>query len=1163
MQYLDPLAIPLRGRRLIEASAGTGKTYCIVLFYLRLLLEEQLTTDRILVVTFTTAATEELRHRVRGRIREALDILEGRGSGDPVLEDLLNQSAPDRDLARQLLSDALTCMDEAAIHTIHGFCQRMLQDHAFESGVPFAIEFLESEAPLRQRIMEDFWRARFYPAPEAEARWAEKTWTDPAGLLRALAGPLGNRLAEPALRVDEETLAGLRREVNRLHEAVRQRWPADRQAVQQILAHDPCLSRAGTSYRHDRVADLLAGMDRFAEQRPPAWELPPGLELLASSVMAKKLKRNCTPQGHPFFDLFDRFRSVLERFLAESRTQVLLAARDHLFAELDRRKEEQDLMHFDDLLLRLHAALAGPDGGRLLAARIRERYPVALVDEFQDTDPLQYRIFEAIYPADAGTLLMIGDPKQAIYSFRGADIFTYIRARRDTPREQRYTMATNHRSAPAMVEAVNRLFAVPAAFIFAGDIPFTPVTAAEQAPPLLLLDGSEPLPLQCLRLAPELAKRPGQPMARETATTASARISAARIAALLALAAEGRALLGTEPLRAADIAVLVRTHREAGIMRQALAAHGISSVYSSRESIFTSPEALEMQRLLAVMAAPADESLVRGLLAGDLVGLDGHDLERLQEDEPGRETLLATLRDAGKILQQEGFLPMFQALVGEHRLAPRLSAQPGGERKLTNYLHLAELLQEAWDAGAGVDALLRWLNQQISSPDQDADSQQLRLESDEELVQIVTIHKAKGLEYPLVFLPFLWSGRSPKAEQPFSYHRRDDLRLMVDPGTGDPERLALATEEQLAEELRLFYVAVTRARNCCFFCWGRVRGMELSAPAWLLHRDGDRARLPDEQQLQAELLALNTAGPILQLHDESAEAPAATGPPASAAGPPQPRRFSGRIDTGWRISSYTQLAAEHKPGPAAAGEQPALPQPSPFTFPRGAAAGTCLHAILEELDFTGRKGDPDEVVARHLTRAGIDQAWQPVVCAWMDSVLDTVLDHDTMRLRLLADGDRLVELGFHFPLAGLDLRCLNDLLADAGIRPLARESGTLRGLMKGFIDLVFRFDGRYFLADYKSNHLGDSPAEYAPGRLTQVMAEHHYDLQCLIYTLALHRFLASRISDYDYDHHFGGGLYLFLRGMHPDHEPGTGIHLLRPPRQLVEELDHLCQGVTP
>ncbi len=1163
MQILDPLDIPLQGRRLIEASAGTGKTYSIVLFYLRLLLEQQLGVDRILVVTFTTAATEELRHRIRTRLREALDILEGRANGDPLLAALLEKSAGDPARAARLLADALTCMDEAAIHTIHGFCQRMLQDHAFESGVPFAIEFLESEGPLRRQIIEDFWRRRFYDVPAAEAAWAEATWHDPAGLLKALEGPLLNRTAEPAVRIDTHALAGLRHRVERLLEQVRERWPAAREPVRRILEEDPCLRRAKNNYRPDRVAAILAAMDRFAAENGMVWELPGGLPLLARSVMALHLKRNCRPADHPFFDLFDDLYSSLERLLADSRVDVLLAAREFLLAELDRRKAEQEKMYFDDLLLRLRQVLSRPDHGDRLAEQIRNRFPAALVDEFQDTDPIQYRIFATIYPPDqGGCLLMIGDPKQAIYSFRGADIFTYIRARRDTPAGACYTMATNHRSSKAMVQAVNRLFAAPASFVFADDIPFAPVNVSSRTPVPLLLDGEEPLPLQCLYLAPELAARPGKPIARDRALDASAGICAGEIARLLARAGKGRALLGDRSLRAADIAILVRTHREADRMRQALAGQGISSVYSSRQSVFSSQEALEMQRLLAVMVRPADEALVRGLLAGELIGCNGNDLERLQEDELAMETLLAGLRDARQVLTTQGFLPMFQTLLVGHGLVRRLSAQPAGERKLTNYLHLAELLQQAWEGATGPDGLLRWLNQQINDPDQDADSQQLRLESDENLVRIVTIHKAKGLEYPVVFLPCPWSGRTVDGTRPFAFHRPHDLQLMADPGSDDPGNLQRAAEELLAEELRIFYVAVTRARNCCYFCWGRVSGMENAAPAWLLHRHGGNSiDVTGDQNLQEDLLALNSTGPLIELLHRQEEAPPATGQASVQAPEPQPRRFTGRIDTGWRISSYSQLAADHESGTGRipAEETVLSTRPSPFTFPRGAAAGTCLHAILEELEFSSRPGNLEQVTQHHLARAGMDPDWLPVVCSWMDNILDTDLGGG-MRLRLLADSDRRPELEFHFSLADLDLDRFNRVTARFGIRPVPRERGPLRGLMKGFIDLVFRYRGRYYLADYKSNYLGASAADYAPERLGAAMVEHHYDLQCVIYTLALHRFLKRRISNYTYDRSFGGALYLFLRGMHPDHPPGTGIWQVRPPLALIHALDLCCRG---
>ncbi len=1177
MQTFDPLAFPLAGQQLIEASAGTGKTYSIALLYLRLILERRLDVDAILVVTFTISATEELRGRIRTRLREALDVLEDRSVHDDQALTRLLAGTPDRREAATLLTDALTRMDEAAIYTIHGFCQRMLQDHAFESGSPFEAELLESEQPLRRQIIEDFWRRRFYPVSPAEAAWAAGQWGDPGGLLRALQ-PLPAH-AETACVPDPaaDDQARLRQEAEGRLQAVQQAWSRCRAEVAAILARDPCLKRdKNKGYGRQRLESALAGMDELAAAGEMAWELPDCVELLAASVMAGLLKGKKNLPPHPFFQLFDAFYLAHGAFLRVSRIRVLLDAWDFSRAELERRKGDQARMSFDDLLNGLDRALAG-SGGTGLVQRIRNRFAVALVDEFQDTDPLQYRIFRRIFGLDqAAGLFMIGDPKQAVYSFRGADIFTYIRAKKDTPTAGRHTMSTNYRATGAMVRAVNRLFAGRDSFIFAEDIPFAPVQAggrADETP--LLLDGAPVPPLTALLLpAAQLAAPRKEIVAKDRAEGAAAAWCAVEIARLLAMGRRQAATIGDEPLCARDLAVLVRTHHEAAVMRQALRERDIASVYYSRDSVLATDEARQMQAVLAALLEPGDEPQVRNALVTDLFGLDGRELDQLARHELEWVRLLGTMRHYREIWRQRGPNVMFLTLVAERRVVRRLLARPDGERRLTNFLHLAELLQEAAGRQPGMDGLLRWLNDQIANPAPEAASQQLRLESDENLVRIVTIHKAKGLEYPVVFLPFPWNCRSLRPDAIFTFHDpKAAFRLTVDLGSKNNENYRLAERERLAEDLRLLYVAVTRARYCCYWCWGKISGMDKTGLAWLLHRRKAETvpalKSLDEKRIREDIASLNRDGPLVHCPpcpaSFAAPAPAADHEGAGLA----VKVFTGNIDREWRITSYSQLAAGPEPQPRQPDEDrdrtetapPAEPL-SVFSFPRGPAAGTCLHGLLEQLDFPGAGGEEMlDLVRDHLQRFGFAGHWTPLVCQWLADILDTRLATDSdFCLRRLPGDDRLTEMAFYFSLTGLDLDHFNRVLTDFAIRPVEFPASRLHGLMKGFIDLVFRFQDRFFLADYKSNYLGAGLPAYRPEQLAAAMAAHRYDLQYLIYTVALHRYLGRRLHGYDYDAHCGGAYYLFLRGMDPAAGPASGVYFTRPPRELIEQLDSCCCG---
>ncbi|MCL2789463.1 MAG: exodeoxyribonuclease V subunit beta [Desulfobulbus sp.] len=1165
MQPLDPLTLPLDGWRLLEASAGTGKTYTLTLLFLRLLLERKMAIDQILVVTFTRAATGELRDRIRQRLRQTLDHLDNRtGNIDPLLAALLAAIPPAT--ARQRITDALVRLDEAAIHTIHSFCQRILQEHAFESAMPFESELMTNEDDMRLQVIEDFWRNRFYPASDNEAAWAAAAWAGPAGLLRALGKAAAGMDCDLIPEIDERELATLQEESSRLFVELCRDWQQERQQVCSILATDPGLKRSEQTYRlADQVPRLIDGMDRLAASVEPPFLLPGGIDRLAASVMAQHIKARCAPPDHPFFTLFGQWFLVHDRLRHARTIRVLHQARQFLTTELDRRKQAQGWLAYNDMLTRLAEALEQPGSGPRLAARLVSRYPAALIDEFQDTDPVQYRIFSHIYRHN-GTLLLIGDPKQAIYSFRGADIFTYIQARRATAPGNRTTLGVNHRATPAMVRAVNALFGRREdAFVFKDDIVFQPIQAAvpPTAQPLVLAGRAMP-PLTALLLDAERLRRGrSQTIAKEQAIQTAVDFCADAIVELMETARQGHTAIAGQPLMPHDIAILVRTNREAEAMRKGLHRRGLNCAAASQDSVFAGPEAKTLVQVLGALAAPADTASVRTALATDLFGYSGEDLHRLAANEQDWENRLASLLRYRQFWIEQGFLPMFHHLLTTERVTRRLTAKDGGRRSLTNYLHLAELLQTSPAGRHGPAGLLRWLHRQIDHPDINADNQLLRLEDDEHLLRVITIHRAKGLEFPVVILPFLWSGRSPDADGPLAFHAQDSLRLVLDLGTGHEEHRRRAGEEALAEEVRLLYVAVTRAKSCCLFCWGRVNGLERTGLAHLLHQ----GRCPeDDADLCLDLESLNEKEPLLELRPHPAALSSHRFAADSDAPRLRPTAFHGRISPSWSLTSYSQLSAGADLPETADRDEwdtPAAAMPedfkSMFTFPRGPKAGTCLHALLEQLDCGRPAREQSSLIAQGLEQAGIDQRWLPALAGWLDDLLAVHLP-GACSLGQLPDRDRIKELSFLFPLERIDLRRLNQLLTGAGLRPIAGGASVLHGLMKGFIDLAFRHQDRYYLADYKSNFLGPSPAHYLPAALTACMDSHQYLLQALIYTLALHRFLGSRLTEYRYDDHFGGVYYLFLRAMHPGHPPGTGIHAFRPDRALIAALDDCCRG---
>jgi len=516
-----------------------------------------------------------------------------------------------------------------------------------------------------------------------------------------------------------------------------------------------------------------------------------------------------------------------------------------------------------------------------------------------------------------------------------------------------------------------------------------------------------------------------------------------------------------------------------------------------------------------------------------------------------------------KTCQRLGFFTMFQQLLSEKHVAGRLLAGPEGERKMTNYLHLADLLQEAGQQFSGTDEMLRWLLDQRDDTNNLGQNRQLRLESDENLIKIVTIHKAKGMEYPVVFLPFLWSARACDKKDPLTFHPTDKPDLLhIGLGTQDAGHYLLAEKERLAEDMRLLYVAFTRAKYCCYFCWGKINKIEESALCYLLNqpakREEDKNHCTDIRNIlhEDELLAIREYVEPSGVQyrpvelDDSALSPA---------------NFTGTIDTSWHITSYSRLISSH----SQSAERPDYDQfieeqhyaqaLNAFGFPKGAAAGTCLHTILEQIHFTDT-ANHEEVIKNQLQYAGFDDSWLAVVKTWLQEILQTELK-PSLALQQLQDRDRVNEMSFYFPLRSVNLQRFNQVLKDFSYAPLPDDHGTLQGLMVGFIDLVLHDKGTYYLADYKSNYLGNQPSDYNQEQLQRAMLEHRYDLQYLIYTLALHRFLGQRIKEYSYEQHFGGAFYLFLRGMNPAHTTGTGIFSARPPVELINQLDTCCSNL--
>ena len=1188
---MEPFSLhsaPLEGTTLIEAGAGTGKTYTLASLVLRLIVEQGLGIEQILVVTYTKAATEELKTRIRNRLNAAKRSFEGDAAEDDMLA-FLAENHPDMQIARQRIADALTNFDRAAIFTIHGFCQRLLQQFAFETGHLFQSELLQDRDHLVQEMVEDFWRRYITSAPYELARYALKKLKGPDQLSRIIAycAYPNLKLMPDAVKPALSAIGPWRKEA----EDLQNQWIQSGKHIMHLLT-DPGLNtryygkcelnkkQPPHTYRQLRLLEFSTALDNWNGKYPLDTKR---LKYLGATLLKRYTKKGHQTPEHPFFERCDstfdaqaEMERQMERYLRFLKLRLLQQARELL----DRKKQRQNLLFFDDLLLHVHSALAGEQGNALIRA-VGRQYQAALVDEFQDTDLVQYQIFERLFHHGHQMLFMIGDPKQAIYSFRGADLFSYLKAAQHADRSA--TLTRNWRSTSPLIQAVNTLFeGHPRPFGF-DQIRFHPAEAAYQDP----LEKSTPMTLWYVTRTESQA--PSKPITKEDATAAIAAAVAEEVVRLLNSPKEG--------ITPWQIAVLTRTHVQSQIIKHALSIKKVPAVLHSAGSVFDSDQAEAMLRVLEAAADPYDPAKVRAALAQDMFAMAATEFHKAMEgpDHRWQERWAGFYHDH-RVWLRRGVYPMLRTMMAREKVKSRLLSLPDGERALTNVLHLAELLHEAENEhGLGPDGVVNWLLDQRRTAQQ-RDEQQLRLESDADAVRIITMHKSKGLQFEVVFCPFTWGGVRMDAEAAVFHDPRnhDQLTLVLGPDISVEEQLE-ARKEMLAENLRMLYVAVTRAKKRCYLVWGRINGTELSAPAYLLHG----AKTPMDQGDWLEPLARKmkslTDARLIEELGQMAERSSGTiriAPlPRSSAAVYQSlsvtpvagnhRVMKREISGQWPMASFSSLTA------AQPGEDEARPDrditivhsltgnagtdgyDSLFDFPKGTHAGLFFHDLLEHWDHTCSQSDRQEaLIVSKLETHGFDSAWHPAVNRLLLQLSGKRLKVPGIEFTLfqVQKDQRVNEMEFYFPLKRFSSdqikacfnRSTDARLRDAvGMRLERIHFAPDHGFMKGFIDTVIQWGGQYFLIDWKSNHLGHDAEAYAPNALEDRMVEDDYFLQYHLYAIALNRLLSQKIKGYRYERHFGGAFYIYLRGMTDDAGSPSGLFFAKPESSLISELDRL------
>ncbi|CAN7596170.1 exodeoxyribonuclease V subunit beta [Variovorax paradoxus] len=1251
---LSPLTLPLWGSRLIEASAGTGKTWTIAALYVRLVLGHgasdpdqgfgrSLIPSEILVMTFTRAATRELSDRIRARLLDAARCFRGESpaAGDSLMTELLASYAPGsaRTHAAWRLAMAAESMDDAAVHTIDAWCQRMLREHAFDSGCLFDETLTSNELVMLGEASQDYWRQQIYPLTDAALDEAMAVWSS-VDVLNKDARALKEQVLPPgcgAGSLAECIERGLNDQAARLA-SLKIGWVERAQAMQTWIdgqmAAKPC-PFDGRRMSKAHYPRWLEALERWA--RDPLLERPDvktGETRFTPDGLREACKAGFDVDPPACFAEFEALMHALSE-LEPVATPMRLHAAFHIAARLATLKRQAGTFGFADMLSRLDQAL-DPAGNVEAAERLRSRivaqYPVALVDEFQDTSPVQARIFDRLYRIaenDRQTaLLLIGDPKQSIYGFRGADIHSYLMARRATA-GRHYMLGTNHRSTASIVAAVNHLlnhaevrdgegafmYRRPPAAVGSpaeNPLPFLPVAARGRTERLVGANGAAP--------AVTLALDAGLSRSAVSRRSFAARC-AERIVELLNDPAVGFEAEGQDfaRLRPADIAVLVRTGKEAAAVQRELRRRRVASVYlSDQQSVFASAEAQDLLHWLRAVASPLDIRLARAALATRSVGLSIAELMRLADDDEAFDERSEQLRQLHVVWQQQGVLTMLRQTLHLLDLPARwlgtlsvdgkqevdTAGGQDGERRLTNFMHLAELLQAASAQLDGEQALVRWLAEQTQGEPTRNDDQIVRLESDADLVKVVTVHASKGLEYPLVFMPFA-SGFRP-------VERRTTRMLNLSGADGQRSlhihlsdaHIDAADKERHREDLRLLYVALTRARHAVWVGLAALKSgnsdrctFARSAIGYVIH--GHEEIHQDALKTQIEKVIAGCPDVVLveaQPIDALARTPLE--PREAAPALRDLHSYTATFERHWTIGSFSALVRDlPSTGAVAASiavvrddervtlasvDEVALsPQGiAPWNavalsaatvmagvgqpwhrFPRGAMPGNFLHDQLEWLaseDFDlNRSPDRSEQLQRRCERQGWGER-AAEVREWLGEVLRTPIP--PLGADLESVGTVLPEMEFWLPVDGLSASAIDGLCRDhllAGCaRPILPER-ELRGMLMGFADVVFEYGGRYWVLDYKSNHLGESDANYTPDALEGAMAAHRYDVQAAVYLLALHRLLRARLgSSYDPEQHLGGAVFFFLRGIHG---ATHGCYHVPPSLALLDELDRLLR----
>ncbi|AUI65090.1 MULTISPECIES: exodeoxyribonuclease V subunit beta [Glaesserella] len=1188
MKTLDPLRLPLNQSSLIEASAGTGKTYTMANLYLRLILGvgcNPLNVEQILVVTFTKAATQELRDRIREKLANVAKWFQDPSTDDakkafkePFLAELYDAVKPQLNQALLRLKIAEREIDLASIFTIDSFCQKMLFQFAFDSGIRFDIDLLANEDELLTRLSEETWRELFYPMGFAETQIVSQELKTPEDTLKSIKSYLYKdhiQLDETQHWLNDDFSAFLAKYQDFLHE-VKKHWQQVTEEAYRLISDElPKKALNGTVYKQTLVNNHFFVLNKWATSSTLNFPHD-NFSRFCQDYLISKTNKGFEPLHHSIFEKNQAYLTAYQSdfqpkyalLKATVRYQFLMRLRQKLQTYKQTHKEKS----FSDMVNFLLAALHSEQGAEL-AQQIRSLFPFAMIDEFQDTNQQQYDIFRILFMDPSLTeqgFIMIGDPKQSIYKFRGADIFTYLSASKKV--NNKTTLNKNWRSLPSVVENCNRLFHFPEKsnpFLYE-DIHFQAVES-DSGHKQFIGENST----QCFLLDESFNEK------------RAAEHCAYQIQQQLKKSEQGQFFLQKdeqiEPLVAKDIAILVRSHKQAALIRAELLKRHIPSVFfSERNSVYETQEAQDLRFVLQACLNPYRQASLLAALGTQLWGLTANDIFQLKQDEHLLDSWIDKFIHYQQIWLHQGILPMLHQILMKEEIIQRINALPNAERRITDLLHLAELLQEAMPSLENESALLRWYEQQLANPSEHSEEQKQRLESEESLVKVITIHGSKGLEYPVVWLPFVAKASTRAESKAMAIYQDEQGETRWSFGSQSDEIKNAINKAEFAEDLRLLYVAVTRAKYQLNLVLPTKFDKHWNALSYLL--SNGEIELGGKEPAQTSEYYLTQKGMqesiryLPQQVEEDLWQPTAT-----QHGEISAKIFTGRIRSIGQITSFTALQAQHdrlqnkaqnlplatfgdeaqdydRTTVSVVTESSETEQFSPYRFPHSTKVGNLLHKFFEDWDFQ-QPVDPTALQAL-CDQLELSEEWLTPLQRWFEQIVQTTFGEQAVSLRQMFTHKRLNEWQFYLRLSNEKaLPQLNALLKRHS--PLAKNLPDLtlyqlNGFVRGFVDCIAQVNGKFYVIDYKSNFLGSLPQDYRAEKLAKTMGQFRYDLQYLLYTLALHRYLMSRLGeDYDYERDFGGVAYLFLRGMNGEND--SGVYFDKPTEELIKEMDELFQ----